>query len=372
MSEPIGLDAVVIGGGVVGLAVARALSLAGREVTLLEAASSTGSVTSSRNSEVIHAGLYYPSASLKARLCVEGKAGLYAYCEARGVPHERCGKLVIAATRAEAAWLEKLQALARNNGVNDCILLDAAALQRLEPELAGAAALLSPSTGIIDSHCLMACLRADIESSGGIVVANSPVLGGALDGDRIRLNVGGRDPVDVAARLAVNCAGLDAWAVSRGIEGVDPATIPERHLAKGSYFSLSGRAPSRRLVYPVPEPGGLGTHLTLDLSGQARFGPDVEWTDSISYDVDPRRADGFYAAIRRYWPGLPDGALQPAYSGMRPKVAGPLDKAGDFVIQGPSETGHPAFAALYGIESPGLTASLAIGRMVARLTSATG
>ena len=369
MSETLRLDAVVIGGGVIGLAVARALSLAGRDVTLLESEAATGSVTSSRNSEVIHAGLYYPSGSMKALLCVAGKAALYTYCESRGVPHRRCGKLVVAAADAEAAWLERLQGQARANGVEDCMLLDGGGLKLLEPELAGAAALLSPSTGIVDSHRLMECYRADIESCGGTVATNSPVLGGALERNGIRLQVGGRDPVEVEARLAVNCAGLESWSVSRSIDGLDAATIPERHLAKGSYFSLAGRAPSRRLVYPVPEPGGLGTHLTLDLAGQARFGPDVEWTESVCYEVELRRADGFYAAIRRYWPGLADGALQPAYAGIRPKVAGPGGGPGDFVIQGPSETGHPAFAALYGIESPGLTASLAIGDHVARLVA---
>lgn len=370
MRERIELDAVVIGGGVVGLAVARALSIAGRDVTLLESEAATGSITSSRNSEVVHAGIYYPSGSLKAILCVEGKASLYAYCEARGIPHLRCGKLVVAASPAEAAYLERLQAQARENGVDDCTLIDAGGLKRLEPELEGAAALMSPSTGIVDSHRLMECCKADIERAGGTVVTNAPVLGGALEGDRIRLFVGGRDPVDVEARLAVNCAGLDAWAVSRRIAGLDAKTIPQRHLAKGSYFALSGPSPARRLVYPVPEPGGLGTHLTLDLAGQARFGPDVEWIDSIGYDVDPRRAGDFYAAIRRYWPGLPDGALQPAYAGIRPKVTGPGEAPGDFVIQGPSATGHPALAALYGIESPGLTASLAIGRHVAQLCAA--
>ncbi len=370
MSERIELDAVVIGGGVIGLAVARALALAGREVTLLEQEPVTGSVTSARNSEVLHAGIYYASGSLKARLCVEGKARLHAYCEARGVANPRCGKLVVAASPAETAYLERLEAQAEENGVGDCVLLDARGLKRLEPELAGAAALLSPGTGIIDGHRLMDCYRADLESCGGVVATNTPVLGGALEGEKIRLFAGGRDPVDIEARLAVNCAGLDAWTVSRRHRWRGSIHDPGAPPGQGHLFRAVGPAPSRRLVYPVPEPGGLGTHLTLDLSGQARFGPDVEWTDSVGYDVDPGRADGFYAAIRRYWPGLPDGALLPAYAGVRPKVAGPGEKAADFVIQGPSETGHPAFAALYGIESPGLTASLAIGEHLARLAAA--
>lgn len=365
--ETFNLDAVVIGGGVIGLAIGRALTLAGRDVIVLEAEAATGSITSSRNSEVIHAGLYYPTGSLKARLCVVGKGMIYAYCEARGVAHRRCGKIVVAASDAEGAYLEKLQAQAITNGVIDCSLIDGKELRRIEPGLTGAAALLSPSTGIIDSHGLMAAVTNDIETQGGTVVTHSPVTSGALETDYVRLSVGGREPTTIKARLVLNAAGLAAWDVSRCIAGLDPATIPPRHLAKGSYFSLTGKAPSRRLVYPVPEPGGLGVHLTLDLAGQARFGPDVEWTDTIDYGVDPRRGEKFYAAIRRYWPALPDGALQPAYSGVRPKVAGIDGGPGDFVIQGPAETGHPCYMALYGIESPGLTSSMAIAEMVTRL-----
>lgn len=370
MSERLPLDAVVIGGGVVGLAVGRALALAGREVTVLEAEPITGSIISARNSEVIHAGLYYPTGSLKAKFCVEGKQELYAFCQERGIAHRRCGKLVVAASEAEMAYLEKLRKQAAANHVDDCELLDAEALRRMEPALTATAALLSPSTGIIDSHGLMEAYITDIEAHGGSVVTHSPVLGGEFADDTVRLQVGGRDPVGIEARLVVNSAGLDAWAVSQGIAGLDAATIPTRHYAKGSYFSLSGRAPSQRLVYPVPEQGGLGVHLTIDLAGQARFGPDVEWTDTIDYAVDPHRADGFYAAIRRYWPDLADGALQPAYSGVRPKVAGPSGGPGDFILQGPEITGHPAYLALYGIESPGLTASLAIAREVERLSAA--
>lgn len=369
LGEMLSLDCVVIGGGVVGLAVARELAMAGREVVLLEAEPLTGSITSSRNSEVIHAGLYYPTGSLKAELCVAGKRKLYDYCRDRHIPHKRCGKLVVASNEAEVAYLEKLLKQAEANGVDDCRLIGSTELFRLEPQITGFAALVSPSTGIIDSHRLMEAYVADIESHGGSVVLNSPVLAGELLGDTVRLAIGGLDPVEIEARMVVNAAGLDAWTISGGMVGLDRKTMPERHYAKGCYFSLTGRAPAERLVYPVPEPGGLGVHLTLDLAGQARFGPDVEWVETIGYDVDPRRADTFYGAIRRYWPHLPDGALQPAYSGVRPKVAGPGGGgAGDFVIQGPETTGHPAYAALYGIESPGLTASMAIAERVARLT----
>ncbi|MCJ9751476.1 NAD(P)/FAD-dependent oxidoreductase [Neorhizobium sp. BETTINA12A] len=370
MGEVLTLDCVVIGGGVVGLAIAREMAIAGREVVLLEAEPMTGSITSSRNSEVIHAGLYYPGGSLKAELCVAGKEKLYDYCRDRHIPHMRCGKLVVASNEAEVAYLEKLLKQAQANGVDDCRLIDGAELARLEPQITGFAALVSPSTGIIDSHRLMEAYIADIEAHGGSVVLNSPVLGGEFLAGAVRLSVGGRDPVEIEAKLVVNSAGLSAWAISEGMIGLDRRTIPERHYAKGCYFSLTGRAPTERLIYPVPETGGLGIHLTFDLAGQARFGPDVEWVEAIDYDVDPRRADKFYGAIRRYWPNLPDGALQPAYSGMRPKVVGPNGGgAGDFIIQGPETTGHPAYTALYGIESPGLTASLAVAERVARLTS---
>ncbi len=322
MSEVLSLDCVVIGGGVVGLAVARELALAGREVVLLEAEPRTGSITSSRNSEVIHAGLYYPTGSLKAELCVAGKQKLYDYCRVRYIPHKRCGKLVVASNEAEVAYLEKLLKQAQANGVDDCRLIDGGELARLEPRITGFAALVSPSTGIIDSQRLMEAYIADIEAHGGSVVLNSPVLGGELLAHAIRLSVGGRDPVEIEAKLVVNAGGLSAWTVSESISGLDREAVPERHYAKGCYFSLTGRAPAERLIYPVPEPGGLGVHLTLDLAGQARFGPDVEWVETIDYDIDPRRADSFYGAIRRYWPDLPDGSLQPAYAGMRPKVVG--------------------------------------------------
>jgi L-2-hydroxyglutarate oxidase LhgO len=368
MPEVLALDCVVVGGGVIGLAIARELAMAGREVVLLEAGDVVGGVTSSRNSEVIHAGLYYATGSLKARLCVDGNRKLYAYCRDRHIPHRNCGKLVIASDASELVYLDHLLQQAKANAVHDCRLIDRDELASLEPKIRGFAALVSPSTGIIDSHRLMEAFHADIEAHGGAVVLDAPVLGGRLIDGGVRLSVGGRDPVEVSAALVVNAAGLEAWAVSQGIEGLDAATIPERHYARGCYFSLSGPAPATRLIYPVPEKGGLGVHLTLDLGGQARFGPDVEWIDQIGYDVDPSRADRFYSAIRRYWPQLPDQALQPAYAGIRPKVVGlAAGGGGDFVIQGPAATGHPGYVALYGIESPGLTASMAIGEFVRRL-----
>jgi L-2-hydroxyglutarate oxidase LhgO len=371
LTEVLALDCVVIGGGVIGLAIARELALSGRDVVLLEAEAITGSVTSSRNSEVIHAGLYYPSGSLKAELCVEGNRRLYTYCRERHIPNRQCGKLVVASNEAEVGYLETLLKQAHANGVDDCRLIERMELTRLEPEIKGFAAILSPSTGIIDSHRLMEAYVADIEALGGAVVVNSPVVGGALLRDGVRLSIGGRDPVEIEAKLVVNAAGLDAWAVSEAIQGLDPASLPNRYYARGCYFSLAGRSPASRLIYPVPEPGGLGVHLTLDLAGQARFGPDVEWIEDLDYDVDPHRADRFYGAIRRYWPGLPNHALQPAYAGIRPKVAGPAQGGGgDFVIQGPEATGHPGYVALYGIESPGLTASMAIAERLASLVSA--
>ncbi|MBB3591235.1 L-2-hydroxyglutarate oxidase LhgO [Rhizobium sp. BK529] len=368
MAEVLDLDCVVVGGGVVGLAVARELTMKGRQVVLLEAEPMTGSITSARNSEVIHAGLYYATGSLKAQLCVVGKHKLYEYCRERRVPHRACGKLVVATSEQELGYLEKLSRQAEANGVEDCYLIDAAELFRREPEIRGVAALVSPSTGIVDSHSLMQAYITDVEADGGTIVCNSPVIEGEFTADKIRLSVGGRDPVRIEAGLVVNAAGLNAWTLSERLSGLDASTIPPRYYAKGCYFALAGRAPAKQLIYPVPEPGGLGVHLTLDLAGQARFGPDVEWVEAIDYDVDPSRADKFYSAIRRYWPDLVDGALQPAYSGIRPKIAGPAaGGGGDFVIQGPEQTRHPGYVALYGIESPGLTASLAIGQKVARL-----
>ncbi|MGY5775217.1 NAD(P)/FAD-dependent oxidoreductase [Rhizobium sp. LEGMi135b] len=366
--SPIELECVVIGGGVIGLAIARELSLEGRHVVVLEAEDTVGAVTSSRNSEVIHAGLYYPRESLKAELCVLGKAQMYEYCERHHVPHRRCGKLVVASCASELSYLERLLVQASANGVEDCFIVDDKKLRQIEPQISGFAALVSPSTGIVDSHALMSSYVAEIEECGSHVVTRTPVLGGELIGDRIRLLLGGRDTTDVVANLVVNAAGLGAWSVSGSINGLEHRNIPQRHLAKGTYFSFGGRSPSKMLVYPVPEAGGLGVHLTLDMNGQARFGPDVEWVEAIDYKVDPTRSGAFYSAIRKYWPGLPDGSLQPAYSGIRPKIVGfEGGGGGDFCIQGPNQTGHPGYIALYGLESPGLTASLAIARKVNEL-----
>ena len=360
-------DAVVVGAGVVGLAAARALAMAGREVVIVEAATAIGTETSSRNSEVIHAGIYYPTGSLKAKLCTEGRRALYAYCAARGVPHRRCGKLIVAADDTEVGYLEKITRQAHSNGVDDLTLLGGAAVRAREPALAGQAAILSPSTGIIDSHALMMSYLDDAESAGAMLALATPVIRGEVGGSGILLDLGGAEPTRLRTRTLVNAAGLSAWAVSGRIEGVDPATVPPRHLCKGSYFGLATCAPFTHLVYPVPSQAGLGTHLTLDMAGRARFGPDVEWVETVDYAVEPARADQFYDAIRRYWPDLPDGALQPDYAGVRPKVVGPGQAGGDFVIQSPDQTGAPGYVALYGIESPGLTASLAIADRVLSL-----
>lgn len=356
------VDAVVAGAGVVGLAVGRALARQGLETLVLERAEAMGTVTSSRNSEVIHAGLYYPSGSLKARLCVRGRDALYAFCESHGVEHSRCGKLLVASGDAQRAQLRRIAAQAAANGVHDLQPLSGDEARRLEPALQADEALLSPSTGIIDSHGLMLALQGDLERAGGLLVLRSPVQSVRPVDGGFELAV---DGAPLRSRIVVNAAGLWAPSLARAIAGRAP---PARY-AKGSYFSLSGRAPFSRLVYPMPDAAGLGVHLTLDLAGQARFGPDVEWIapatpDDIDYRVDPSRAAAFEADIRRYWPGLPAGALQPAYSGVRPKLSGPGEPAADFVIDGPPQHGVPGLVNLLGIESPGLTACLAIAEEV--------
>ncbi|HSI57625.1 MAG TPA: NAD(P)/FAD-dependent oxidoreductase [Ideonella sp.] len=367
------IDCVVIGAGVVGLAVARELALAGREVVVLEAANSIGTGTSSRNSEVIHAGIYYPPGSLKARLCVAGKRLLYGYCDSHQVPHRRCGKLIVATSAAQVAALQAMRAKAAANGVDGDEALQPLTREQaraLEPELSCTAALLSPSTGILDSHAYMLALQGDAEAAGAMIAFAAPVQGGELSADGLLLDVGGSEPGRWRVNTLVNCAGLGAQQLATSLRGFPAELVPPSFYAKGNYFTLSGRAHFSRLIYPVPEAAGLGVHLTLDLQGQARFGPDVEWVETPHYPVDPRRADTFYAEVRKYWPGLPDGALQPDYAGIRPKLGGPGEAAADFRIDGPALHGVPGLVNLFGIESPGLTASLAIARHVAGLLDA--
>jgi L-2-hydroxyglutarate oxidase LhgO len=358
-------DVIVIGAGVVGLAVARALALAGREVLVLEAAEHFGTGASSRNSEVIHAGIYYARGSLKARLCVAGRELLYGFCAERGIEHRRCGKLLVATSEAQLAELAQLRAGALANGVT-LESLSGAAARALEPQLACTAALHSPLTGIVDSHGLMLALLAEAHSAGAILACRSRVTGVALRQDGFEVAVNG-EAASLHARALVNCAGLDAPGVARLMRGFPPRCIPTEHFAKGSYFTLLGRAPFARLVYPLPEPGGAGVHLTLDLAGRARFGPDVQWVERRELDVDPQRAAAFYGAVRRYWPALPEGALAPGYAGIRAKLSGPGEPAADFRIDGERQHGVPGCVQLFGIESPGLTASLAIASHVAAM-----
>lgn len=358
------VQTVVVGAGVVGLAVARALALSGREVVILEAEDAIGTQTSSRNSEVIHAGIYYPQGTLKARSCVNGRRMLYEYCDAHGVPYRRCGKLIVATDENQRAALATLLAHARANGVEDIAEISAAEALRMEPALRCVAALHSAATGIVDSHALMHAYLGDAQAHGAALALRSPLLAASAAPGRFEIDVGGEQPMRLAATELVNCAGLGAQAVAARMQGYRGP--PRGWYAKGNYYSLAGRTPFSRLIYPLPEPGGLGIHLTLDLAGQARFGPDVEWVEHIDYRVDPTRADGFYASIRRYWPDLPDGALMPGYAGMRPKLSGPDDPAADFMIEGPDKHGIPGLIHLYGIESPGLTASLALALEISR------
>ncbi len=362
------VDGVVVGAGVVGLAVARALALAqpGRDWLVLEGAAAIGTGTSSRNSEVIHAGIYYPQGSLKARLCVQGRQLLYAYCHARGIAHRRCGKLIVATDAAQVPQLEAIRAKAAANGATDLRLISAQEAMALEPALRCVAALHSPSTGIVDSHGLMLALQGDFEHAGGTVALHSPLAGARRRADGWLLQM--RDGSELLTSGLVNAAGLHAPALARRFEGLAPAHVPPAYFAKGHYFTLAGRSPFSRLIYPVPEAAGLGVHLTLDLGGQAKFGPDVQWVASPEdLEVDPSRAEGFYAEVRKYWPALPDGALLPGYAGIRPKISGPGEPAADFLIQGPEVHGAPGLVNLFGIESPGLTSALAIGAHVADL-----
>jgi L-2-hydroxyglutarate oxidase LhgO len=368
------VDCVVIGAGVVGLAVARALAQGGREVLIVEAEPTIGTGVSSRNSEVIHAGLYYEPGSLKSRLCVRGNHLMIAYCAERHVPHQRCGKLVLAPDAAAASKLVSFAERARAQGVGDLRHLSAAEVHEIEPALRCHSSLLSPSSGIVDSHGLMTALLADAEAAGALLAVASPLLAARKIAEGWQITCGSSDEqVELQANWLVNCAGLQAQAVASRMSGFAAQAIPQRHLARGHYFSLSGRTPFKRLIYPMPVDGGLGVHVTLDLGGQARFGPDVQWLtdpgagEPLDYRVDPKRGDVFYEAVRSYWPDLPDDALIPAYSGIRPKLSGPGEPPGDFVIAGPQQHECAGVVQLFGIESPGLTASLAIAEVVASM-----
>jgi L-2-hydroxyglutarate oxidase LhgO len=361
------VDAVVVGAGVIGLAIARRLALDGREVIVLERNDAIGAETSARNSEVIHAGIYNLPRRLKSTFCVAGRSLLYRYCAEHGVPHARLGKLIVAVDHAEIAALAKLKEQGERNGVDDLVWLTGDAAMALEPLLVCVAAVLSPSTGIIDGHQLMLALEGDLENAGGTVVFNALVATGEVRNDGILLTIGGAEATQVLARTVINAAGLGAADLARALKGLPQQHAAPLWFAKGNYFRLTGKAPFSRLIYPIPVPGGLGTHMTLDLAGRARFGPDVEWVDRLDYAVDPRRGDSFYADIRRYWPDLPDDALAPDYAGIRPKLGPVGSPALDFRIEGPAQHGVPGLVNLFGIESPGLTSCLAIADHVAGL-----
>ena len=367
------IDCIVVGAGVVGLAIARKLAMSGREVMVVEAAEGIGTGTSARNSEVIHAGIYYPAGSLKARLCVQGRHMLYAYCAEKGVGHKKIGKLIVATSEEEIPKLTDILQKARTNGVDDMELLSAAQAQALEPALFCTAALLSPSTGIIDSHGLMLAYQGDAEHAGAQCVFHTPLVSGKVRSNGgFDLQFGGAEAMSLSCNVLINASGLHAPTLARRIEGIPETSIPTEYLCKGSYFTLQGRAPFTRLIYPTPHHAGLGVHLTLDLGGQAKFGPDTEWIDRVDYDIDPSRCDGFYEAVRSYWPDMKDGTLAPGYTGIRPKVSGPHEPAADFMIVGPATHGIPGLVNLFGIESPGLTSSLAIAEeTVTRLNAST-
>jgi L-2-hydroxyglutarate oxidase LhgO len=355
------IDAVVVGAGVIGLACARGLAAKGLETVIIEVNNSYGQGVSSRNSEVIHAGIYYPSGTLKASLCVSGRHTLYSYCEEKFIPYIRCGKLIVSNSPEQEKKLLQLFDQAQKNGVTDVQLISAKQAMQLEPALTCTAALLSPSTGIIDSHSLMNALLWDAQSRGASLAVRSRFIGAEALGDGYLSMVGiGDEIVEIKSSILINAAGLDAPKVASNISNPNPSLLPKAYLAKGSYFYLSGRSPFSRLIYPVPEPGGLGVHLTIDLGGQSKFGPDVEWVDELNYEVDPKRSETFYSSIRQYWKGLPDNALHPAYSGIRPKIVGKGETDADFLIQGPQEHGCSGLVNLFGIESPGLTSSFAI------------
>ncbi len=365
------IDCAVIGAGVIGLAIARALALRGRDVMVLETAGLIGSEISSRNSEVIHAGIYYAPASKKAEFCVAGRQAIYRYVRERGIGHKRCGKLLVANNAEQLEKLRSIQKNAEGNGVDDLVWLSKNDVFSLEPDCQCSGALLSPSTGIIDTHAYMLSLQGDLEAAGGMVALNAHVRRAQVIDDGIALTVETPgETMCLRTRTMVNAAGLFAPEIARSITDFPQHLVPQDYYAKGNYFSLSTKAPFSHLIYPVPdESAGLGVHLTLDLAGQARFGPDVQWVNSLDYDVDPARARLFYPAIRRYWPGLPDGSLIPGYSGIRPKIQAPGESAKDFLILGPKDHGIRNLVHLFGIESPGLTSSLAIADHVSKILS---
>lgn len=356
------MQVLVIGAGVIGLAVARQAAQAGHEVIVAEAENAIGTGISSRNSEVIHGGMYYPTGSLRARHCVRGRRMLYDFCASHGVPHRKCGKLIVATNDTELAKIETIAAQGRANDVEGLEMLGANAARALEPELSCIGALLSPETGIIDGHAFMLALRGDLENAGGVIAFKTQVMGAVRKNGRWSVTFGSGDDVEFDA--LVNCAGLHAQAVALAMEDYPAARVPKLVLAKGNYFTFAGKPVFTHIIYPTPVDGGLGTHVTLDLAGRMRFGPDVEWIEREHYEVDPKRADGFYARIRTYWPGLPDGALAPDYSGIRPKLTGPGEPAADFLIDAPARHGLPGLVQMFGIESPGLTSSLSLAEEV--------
>ena len=365
------VDCVVIGAGVIGLAVAREMALQGRETILLERESAFGTISSARNSEVIHAGIYYPKDSLKAKLCVEGNRMLYEYCRTHHVATQPYGKLIVASDESQLDDLQGILYKAQQNNVPEIKMITGEQAKSMEPELSCSAAVLSASTGIVDSHGFMLSLLGGFEDAGGMIAYQSPLISakpiGTSAQDGFELEIGGADDMKIQTNLLINCAGMSAPAIARKIEGLAQEEIPKAYFAKGNYFSLSGKSPFKHLIYPIPEPGGLGVHLTLDMGGQAKFGPDVEWSElddenQIDYTVNPKRGEGFYAAVRKYWPGLKDNALQPDYSGVRANIDPPNAPAGDFCFNTPKEHGLEGLFNLNGFESPGLTSSLAIAQ----------
>jgi len=359
------MQVLVVGAGVVGLAIGRAAAIAGHDVIVAEAANAIGTGTSSRNSEVIHAGLYYPTASKRAYHCPRARRMLYAFCASHGVPHRKCGKLVVATNERETSRIEEIYKQAQINGCENVELIDADAARRFEPDVFCLSAMLSPETGIIDSHRYMLALRGDLEDHGGVVALNTPIERVVKVPDGWEVHFGGPDPQSITVDAVVNAAGLGAQKLARAMEGYPQERVPRLVLAKGNYFAYSGRPVFSRLVYPVPIHGGLGVHVVLDMAGRMRFGPDVEWIEQENYDVDPSRSEAFYARIREYWPGLPDNSLVPDYAGIRPKLTGQGEPAVDFMIDAPKDHGVPRLVQLFGIESPGLTSALSLGEEVA-------